>query len=199
RDSVVARRGKRHGGPSRLPRHGGRRRGRFEDSGRAAAGGAAEDVIGQGGDFQEDINRGDERNQEDGKPTGQLKRGDVAGALEGEHSNNKVADDVDDRGGDDFIEGVLEETAQPAPEKPLKFRHDEERNKDGADQHTDRGSNEPISDDDDGYCLSGGEQDDDDDVDGHAQEVSDAGRVDACFEISDAVHDRLQFGLIDLV
>src|SRR5271155_2195544 len=114
RDTNAWHRERKHRGPSELLRHRGRSGGgRFEDSRGAAASGAAKDVIGTGGYFQEDIDGGNERNQQYGKPPNELEGRDIASALQGEHTNNKVADDVDDRSGNHFIEGVLQEATQP--------------------------------------------------------------------------------------
>src|SRR5262245_33385937 len=95
---------------------GGGGRNRVEHSGGASSCRSAEDVVGEGGDFEKHVDRGDERNQQNGKPADELERRDRANALEGEHTNNKVADDVNDRGGDHLVERILEKTAQPAPE-----------------------------------------------------------------------------------
>src|ERR1700677_1892405 len=177
----------------------GYRRGRFENPGRTPSGRAAEDVIGEGGYLQQDKDRGNERNQQYGKPADELEGRDVAGALQCEHADDKIADDVDDRSGDNFVEGVLQETAQPAPEEPFEFRHDEERHEDGANKNTDGGGDKSIGDNNDRNGLCTGQKNDDDDVDGHAQKIRNTGGIDACFKIANAVDDGLQLGLIDFV
>ena len=139
--------------------------GRFQNAGGRAAGGAAEDVVGKGGDFQEDVDRREKRNEEDGKPGDELDGRKRAGGREIERAENEISDDKHDGCGDDLVEGILDEAAEPAPEEPFQLRNDEEWNEDGTDQHAHRGGDESVGDDNNRDGLRGGEQDGDDDVD----------------------------------
>ena len=47
-------------------------------------------------------------------------------------SEDEVADDEHDRGGDDLVEGVLKKAAEPSPEEPLQLGDDEKGHEDRA-------------------------------------------------------------------
>ena len=107
-----------------------------------------------------------------------------ARGRQGERAEHKVSDDIHDGCGDDLVESVLKEAAEPSPEQPFHFRNDEKRNEDGSNQHANRGRDEPIGDDDNRDGLSGGKQNGHDDVDGSSEEISPAGRVHARFKVA---------------
>ena len=115
-----------------------------------------------------------------------------------QRSKHEICDDVHHGGGDDLVEGVLEEATEPAPEQPFELRNDKERYEDRSHQHADRGGDEAVSDDHNRHGLGRGEQDRDDDVDGGAKDISPTWGVHAGFEIGDLRNDGLKLGLIDL-
>ena len=100
---------------------------------------------------------------------------------------------------DDLVEGVLQETPEPAPENPFELGHDEEGNKDRAEKNTDGGGDEAVGDHHDGHGLRGGEQEEDHGVENRAEKIGDAGGVHTRLEVVDVFDYRLQLGLIDLI
>ena len=90
-------------------------------------------------------------------------------------SKNQVANDENNRCGDNLVKRVLEEAPKPTPEEPLKFRHDKERNEYRADKNTDSRGDKSVSDDDDGNCLCCGKQNYDNGVDDGPENVGYAG------------------------
>ena len=160
---------------------------------------AAKDMVCEGGNLQKNIDRGDESDQENRKPADELHGRDGSGGLERQNTDDEISDDVDDRGGNDFIKGILQETAEPAPEEPLQFRNNEERHKDRSNKNAHGGGDESIGNDDDGDGLCGCEKNHDDHVNRHAEYVGNTGGVDARLEITDAVNNGLQLGLVNAV
>ena len=114
-----------------------------------------------------------------------------------EHAEDEVADDEDDRGGDDLIEGVLQEASEPAPEKPLEFRDDEKRHEDRAHEHAHGGGDETVGDDHDGDGLSRGQQNNDDHVDDSAEMSVTPGASMRASKSFTPWSDGLEFGLVD--
>src|SRR5208283_5190728 len=104
--------------------------GRVQKACGGTPGGAAEDVVGQGGDFQKDVNGGQEGDEEDRKPGNELHGRERARGRQAERSEHEICDDEHHSGGDDLVEGVLQETTEPAPEEPLELGNNEERHKD---------------------------------------------------------------------
>src|SRR5580692_2344517 len=149
-------------------------------------------------DLQQDIDGGEKRNKKDGKPGNQLDGGKRARGRELESAQHQVSDDIHDGCGDDLVEGILDEAAEPAPEKPLHFRNDKKGNEDGAYQDANRGGDESIGDDHNRYRLGCGEQNGDDDVDGGSEKISPARRVHASFEARNLRDYGLELRLIDL-
>ena len=163
-----------------------------------AAGGAAEDVVGQRGHLEQGVDRGEKCNEEDRKPGDELHGGESARGREAQRAEHQVSNDEDHGRGDDLVEGVLDEAAEPAPEEPLHFRNDKEWDKDRPHQDADRRGNESIGDDHNRHGLGGGEQDRHDDVDGGSENVSPRRRVHAGLEVRYLRNNCLQLGLIDL-
>src|SRR3984885_1289097 len=155
-------------------------------------------MVRKGRDFQQDVDRREKRNKEDGKPADELGGGQRASGREAEGAEDEVSDHIDDGGGDDLVEGILDETAEPSPEEPLHFRNNKKRNEDGSDQHANRRGDEPVGYDHNRYGLRGGEQDRHDDVDGSSQKISPTGGAHAGLEIGNLRDHCLQLGLIDL-
>src|SRR5260370_32405843 len=116
-----------------------------------------------------------------------------------EDSKDQIADNKDNRCGDNLVKGVLKEASEPAPEEPLKFRNDKERNEYRADKNADSRGDKSISDDDDGNCLCRCKQNYDNGVDDGPENVGNAGRIQAHFEVSNALNNGLKFSLDDLV
>jgi len=154
-------------------------------------------MVRKGRDFQEDINRGEERNEEDRKPANELRRRKSAPGWQTESPKHKISDHIYDGSRDYLIEGVLDETAKPAPEEPFHLRNDKKRNEDRAYQNANRGGDEAVSDDYNRYGLCRGKQDGHDDVDRSSQKISPTGGVHAGFEIGNLRDHRLQLRLSD--
>ena len=163
-----------------------------------AAGGAAEDVVGERRDLEQGIDRSQKRNEEDRKPGNELDGGKSARGWEAQSAEHQISDDEDDGRGDDLVEGILDEATKPAPEEPLHLRNDEKRDEDRPHQNADGGGNESVGDDHNRDGLGRGEQNGHDDVDGRAENVSPARGVHAGFEIRDLCDHGLELGLVDL-
>src|SRR5271156_6312658 len=129
-------------------------------------------MVRKGRDFQQDVDRREKRNKEDGKPADELGGGECARGRETEGAQNQVSDDIHDGCGDDLVEGILNETAEPTPEEPLHLRNDKKGDEDRPDQNTNRRGDESVGDDHNRYGLSSGEQDRHDDVNGSSQKTS---------------------------
>src|SRR5579862_6194472 len=102
-------------------------------AGGRAAGAAAEDVVGKGGNFQEGVNGRQERNEEDGKEFEELRRRDCSVRLEIHRTENEIRDDKYDGCRDDLVEGILDKSFEPSPEDPFELWNDEEWYEDRAD------------------------------------------------------------------
>src|SRR6202050_544156 len=163
-----------------------------------AASRATEDVIGERWDFQEDIDRSEKRNEEDGKPGNELRGRKRARRGKAESAKHEVSDDIHHGCGDDLVEGILDEAAEPAPEKPLHLWNDKKWNEDRSHQHANSGGNEPVGDDHNRYGLSRGEQDGHDDVDRGSENVSPSWGIHAGFEVGNLRDYCLELRLIDL-
>src|SRR5208282_2777517 len=100
--------------------------------------------------------------------------------------------------GDDLVEGILDEAAEPAPEEPLHLWNDKKWDEDWSHQHAYSGGNEPVGDDHNCYGLSRGEQDGHDDVDRGSENVSPSGGIHAGFEVGNLRNYCLELRLIDL-
>src|SRR5262249_35656827 len=139
------------------------------------------------------------RNKENRKPSDELKDGDCAGSLQGEHTNDEISNDVYNCSSDNFIERVLDKAAEPAPEQPFELRNNKKWNKHRPNKHAHGRCNESVGDHDDGYGLRSCEESDDDGIDNDAEEVGHAGRIQAGLKIANSVDDRLQLALVDSV
>src|SRR5271170_7164135 len=155
-------------------------------------------MVGKRGDFQQDIDGREKRNKEDRKPGNQLDGGKRTGGRELESAQHEISDDIHDGSGDDLIEGILDEAAEPTPEQPLHFRNDKKRNEDWPDEHTNRSSDEPIGDDHNRYRQGRGEQNGDNDVDGGSEKISPTGRVHTSFEVGNLRDHGFELRLINL-
>ena len=91
----------------------------------------------------------------------------------------RFADDEDHGRCDHLVEGILQETPEPAPEKPLHLRNDEKWDENRAYENADGGGEEAVGDDHDGDSLGRGEKDDDERIEEGAEEVGDV-RANRC-------------------
>src|SRR5208337_3088455 len=98
----------------------------------------------------------------------------------------------------DLVEGILDETPEPAPEEPLHLWNDKKRDEDRSHKHANGSGNESIGDDHDCYGLGRGEQDGHNDEHGRSENVSPAGGVHSGFEVRNLRNHCLELGLIDL-
>ena len=96
-----------------------------------------------------------------------------------ENSKDQIANDKNNRCGDNLVKRVLDEASEPAPEEPLQFRHDKERNEYRSDKDADSRGDKSVSDHDDGDGLCCGKQNYDNGVD-DASQGSRPGRVSPC-------------------
>src|SRR4029077_19547569 len=161
--------------------------------------GATEDVIGEGGYFQKRVNSGQEGDKEDGEGFQELDGRNSALRLKVHDSKNEVCDYVHNGRGDDLIESVLNETAQPAPEQPLQFRDDKERNENRPDQDANGGSDKSEGDYNDSDGLGCSEQNDDDHIDDSSKDICKAWRIHPNLKIGDPLFHCLEFCLIDFI
>src|SRR5580692_1398884 len=132
-------------------------------------------MIGEGGDLQEGVNRGEEGNKEDRKPGQELDGGKRACGREAQSAEHQISDYVHHSRGNNLVEGILDKAAKPAPEKPLHFWNDKERNEDRANQDADGGGDEAVGDNDKRDGLGRRKQNDHDDVDRRTEKVSPTG------------------------
>src|SRR5580700_11156931 len=99
-------------------------------------------MVRKGRDFQQNINRCKERNEEHRKPPNKLGGGERARGWEAKRAKHEVSDDIYHRRGDDLVEGILNETAKPAPKEPFHLGNNKKGNEDWANQHANRSGDE---------------------------------------------------------
>src|SRR5580700_9897181 len=116
-------------------------------------------MVRKGRDFQQNINRCKERNEEHRKPPNKLGGGERACRREAKRAKYEVSDDIYHRRSDDLVEGILDEAAKPAPEEPFHFGDDKKRNEYRSYQHANRSGDEAVGDDHDRYGLGRCKQD----------------------------------------
>src|ERR1700731_2080810 len=162
--------------PSEIPcSSDGRGCGCFEQPCRRTARGAAENMIGESRNFQEGVDGGEKSNKEDREPREQLDGRKSARRREAQSAEDQIPNHIDHTRCDNLVEGILDKAAKPAPEKPLHFWNDEEWNKDRANQHTDRGGDKAVGDDDQRDCLGRRKQNDHDHINRSAKKISPTG------------------------
>ena len=110
-------------------------------------------MVGQGWNLEKHVDRGEKRDEQDWKPPHEIDCGKSATGRKAKSSKYQISDYVYNSRRNDLVERILDEAAEPAPEKPLEFRDDEERYEDWTHKNTDSGGNKSVSDDNDGDGL----------------------------------------------
>src|SRR6266403_296993 len=162
--------------PSELPYDGGGCGGGcFQQTCGRAASSTAKNMIGEGGDFQERVDGREKGNKEDWKPGEELDCGKGACGREAQGPEDQISDHVDYSRGDNLVEGILDKAAKPAPEEPLHFWNDKERNEDRTNQDADGGGDKAVGDNDQRDSLGRRKQNDHDYINRSTKEVSPTG------------------------
>src|SRR5258708_36633408 len=98
----------------------------FDNSDGGAASCAAEDVVGEGRNFEQCVNGSEKRNKEDWKPCDKLYGRESARRRQAEGTQHQVSEDKNNGRGDALADRILNRTAGPHPEDRIQHPNAEE-------------------------------------------------------------------------
>src|SRR5258708_426026 len=93
---------------------------------------AAEDMTREHRHFDDRVDGGKVRNDQDGRDSDEVGRRDEPRNLRVDNAVGKLADDEENASGHNLIKRILNEGLEPSPKEPIQLRNDKERNKDWA-------------------------------------------------------------------
>src|ERR1700735_2652037 len=163
-----------------------------------SSGRATEDLVRERRNFQKNVDGGKKRYEQHGKPADELCGRNSARRREAECPQHEIPDHVHDGSSNDLVEGVLDKTAKPTPEKPLHPGDDKKWNEDRSHQHANSRGDKSVSDHHNRDRLSCCEENCDDDINGRAENISPGRRIHAGLKVRNLADNVLKLGLIDL-